>query len=115
MAIKVKEGVVFKEINDVYLQIFNVLKEASKVFGVEMVITSANDGKHKVDSLHYLNKALDIRTKHLPDNKTKLELKNFLQNKLGKDYDVILESLGGIQEHIHIEYDPKQKMEGKNG
>jgi len=64
-----------------------------------MTITSGNDGIHMPKSLHYKNRAIDIRTKdmYLP-NTVKIKL----QLKLGKDYDVILE-----KNHIHIEYQPK--------
>jgi hypothetical protein len=106
MAIKVKSGVVFKEINAPLFNIIKTLLDAEFEIGKEMVITSVNDSVHKKNSLHYQNRAIDIRTKHLtPEEKKKLYA--FLRNKLGGDYDVILESEGLDNEHIHIEYDPK--------
>jgi hypothetical protein len=64
-----------------------------------MTITSGNDGKHMKRSLHYENKAIDIRIWDM-----KYPNGNWLMIKkhLGKDFDVILEKT-----HIHIEYDPK--------
>lgn len=106
--LKIKQGVVFKEINDFYLTIFVVLRNMAKRLNKEMVITSANDGVHRQGSKHYQNLAVDIRTKHL-SNELKQTLLNLLRHELGSDYDVILEDLGGVNEHIHIEYDPKTK------
>ncbi|MEN3039762.1 MAG: hypothetical protein ABDI07_11565, partial [Candidatus Kryptonium sp.] len=71
--------------------------------GKEMVITSANDSKHRQDSLHYKDLAIDIRTRHLEKYEKELVL-SYLRAKLGEDYDVIFEE---NPEHIHIEYDPK--------
>ena len=106
MAIKIKKGVVFAEINVPLMIILKTLMAAELEIGKEMVITSVNDSIHKKNSLHYKNRAVDIRTKHLtPDEKKRL-LK-FLREKLGGDYDVIFEGENTDNEHIHIEYDPK--------
>lgn len=102
MEVQIKEGVVFKELNKFILTIIITLMEAGDYIGKTMVITSAADGKHRPDSLHYKNRALDIRTKHLTKGEIE-KLLDFLKKKLGQDYDVILE-----ETHIHIEYDPKQ-------
>ena len=72
----------------------------------EMVVTSLNDGKHRVGSFHYKNQAVDIRTKNLPSTEAKKLATKKLTGRLGLDYDVILESLGGMNEHLHCEYDP---------
>jgi len=72
------------------------------------IITSVNDGKHSEGSKHYTNEAIDIRTKHLPDDGVlKKQVASEIKEALGEDFDVILESLGGQSEHIHCEYDPK--------
>lgn len=101
MSVLVKPGVVFKEFNIFVLKIIHCLLDLEMQLGKEMVITSANDGKHKENSLHYKNLALDIRTRHLEKDEIQIVL-NYLRTKLGGDYDVILES-----DHIHVEYDPK--------
>ena len=51
-------------------------------------------------SLHYQGKAFDLRTWHVIE-----EVAKQLRTYLGKDYDVIVE-----KDHIHVEYDPKQKV-----
>ena len=72
---------------------------------VDIVVTSGNDSKHKLGSLHYRDRALDFRTKTLtPDEKHLLV--EAVRSRLGSDYDVILESEGQSQEHLHCEFDP---------
>lgn len=76
--------------------------------GAEAVITSGADGKHSRTSKHYpennasgLVEALDFRTWNvLHPGRVALRIRE----KLGPDYDVVLES-----DHIHIEYDPKRQ------
>ena len=66
-------------------------------------ITSANDGTHMKGSLHYKNRAFDVRTLNLIDADTAAEWVEALKLVLGKDYDVVLE-----HNHIHVEFDPKE-------
>ena len=65
----------------------------------EMTITSGNDGTHKKNSLHYINRAIDIRCK---DMKLPIEVTLRIKQRLGRNFDVIYEF-----DHIHIEYDAK--------
>lgn len=67
---------------------------------VDIVITSGTDGTHKRNSLHYRGRALDLRTKTLGDDKYLWA--ETVKRRLGKGYDVILES-----DHLHVEWDPK--------
>ena len=60
-----------------------------------LFITSGNDGKHSDSSLHYQNRAIDIR---LPKDPTPFIVK--LNNVLGANYTILREP-----DHIHIEYD----------
>jgi hypothetical protein len=66
-------------------------------------ITSANDSEHMEGSLHYKNRAFDIRIKNIiGDIQVKARLwAERMQVALGDDYDVLLE-----KDHIHVEYDP---------
>jgi hypothetical protein len=72
----------------------------------DMLITSGNDGTHMPGSLHYKDRALDFRTKHL-SLADKKALVTAVKRRLGKDYDVILEYAGEANEHLHVEHDPK--------
>lgn len=71
----------------------------------DIVITSGRDGKHMAGSKHYYDRALDFRTKTLP-LADKFALRDRVKKRLGPAYDVILESLGKANEHLHVEYDP---------
>jgi len=66
----------------------------------EPVITSTYEGTHMACSLHYSNKAFDIR---LPARGCVEELLGLLRRRLGDDFDLLMEG-----DHIHIEYDPPE-------
>lgn len=69
--------------------------------GGEAVVTSTYEGSHSPGSLHYQNRAIDIRSKGIAVhdlNNILTELKMHLGER---DYDIIKES-----SHIHIEFDP---------
>lgn len=68
---------------------------------VDCWITSANDSKHKKNSLHYSGKALDFRSKHIHAARKK-KWADGIRANLGPAFDVVLES-----DHLHVEYDPK--------
>lgn len=68
---------------------------------VPCVITSASDGKHGPNSLHYKGLALDLRTSSMrPEQRSQVHIA--LQSALGPQFDVVLED-----DHIHLEFDPK--------
>jgi hypothetical protein len=71
--------------------------------GKDMVITCALDGKHSVTSLHYAGCAVDIRTNYFT-KATAIKVRDEIKERLGIDFDVILES-----DHLHIEYQPRWK------
>lgn len=71
----------------------------------DIVVTSGNDSTHMKGSKHYSDEALDIRTKNLSVD-VKHELLATVKKRLGAGYDAILESEGGPNEHMHVEYDP---------
>ena len=67
------------------------------------VVTSVNDSRHRIGSLHYQGRAVDLRTRHL--NRSEAEsFADEVRDCLGPDFDVILE---WNPPHLHIEYDPK--------
>ena len=77
-------------------------------FRATCTVTSANDGKHGPNSLHSRNglcRACDFRTKDFAGDK--LALVTAIRDALGRDFDVVLEDIGGENEHLHAEYDPK--------
>lgn len=72
----------------------------------DMVITTGRNGVHMTGSKHYTDDALDFRTKHLTAPQ-RAALVGVLRRRLGPAYDVILEDVGGANEHGHCEFDPK--------
>ena len=72
----------------------------------EMVVTSCNDSKHGRGSLHYSGNAVDLRT----NTAARIYVEGLHSDivlALGVDFDVILEDYGTPNEHIHMEYQPK--------
>lgn len=96
--ISLKPGV---RIHGIMPEIVFAIMVADQVYAVlkhDLVVTSVIDGKHMRASIHYIGGAVDLR---LPgDDGT--AARNQISRRLGRDYDVILES-----NHIHIEWQPK--------
>lgn len=65
-----------------------------------LTITSGTDGTHSTGSLHYSGAAVDLRIKDIRKVASKAAR---LRNRVGRDFDVVLEST-----HIHIEFQPHQ-------
>lgn len=71
-------------------------------------VTSANDSKHKDDSLHYQNLAFDIRIYNIT-GQVQFEAELWAERlalALGEAYDVVKE-----KDHIHVEFDPAEDEE----
>lgn len=83
-----------------------IVEPIYRKYGYDAVITSANDSVHKSGSLHYTGKALDFRLNSLkqPD---RIKVVGEIAVALGDDFDVLHESEGTSNEHMHIEFDPK--------
>lgn len=109
--IQVKAGVVFGGFRQGLIRILWALDGLLDELEVPLVITSASDGKHRVTSKHYRFEALDLRTKTMTTEQ-KYVLVIRLQEILGPDFDVLLEDEGRKNEHLHVEYDPKETSHG---
>jgi hypothetical protein len=90
--LKVKAGVTPQN-----LVIAAAAANVAEALGITLVITSGMDGKHMVGSRHYIGQALDLRRSNLTKPELATVLKA-LKTRLGKRYDVVLES-----DHIHVE------------
>jgi hypothetical protein len=79
-------------------------------FGVLAICTATTAGHHMKGSLHYKGLALDLRVKHLGDLNRQRSLWNCLKRNIDQAYpglyDVLLESPGEEQAHVHIEVSP---------
>ena len=81
-----------------------MLEQAEFTFqahGYSCVCTSGIDGKHMEGSLHYKARAVDLRSRHVASDALP-KIIDELKERLGKDFDVILEG-----DHIHVEHDVK--------
>ena len=110
VVIGVKPGVDLSNLNLPVRAIIPVIVSVWTQFpgAPDPVVTSANDGRHREDSKHYTDDAIDLRGNNLSDANMK-QIANELQRRIGSDYDVIAEYFPGSpsNEHIHIEYDPR--------
>lgn len=95
---KVKTGVDLGRLRDEMRWALFVADKTYQGYGGEAMVTSTYEGVHKEGSLHYKNRAVDLRLPASNDNSILWELKLFL----GRDYDVVLEP--GC---VHVEFDPK--------
>ena len=99
---RIKPGTRIFGLRPEILLAINIAEQCYNNNGEELVITSAIDGKHSDNSLHYAGYAVDFR---LPA-KTQIaaSLADAIRDKLGMDFDVILE-----KDHIHCEFQPKKE------
>lgn len=108
MPLKLKTGVNPANVVPEMLLANQVVCSVFQYHNQDCIITSMHDGVHSVNSLHSrggLCRAIDYRTKHLSDME-KTFIVNGIKEALGANYDVILESLGQPNEHLHIEVGP---------
>lgn len=102
--LKLKDGVKVNgahfdpEVTDI---IAALLKTAPPLEDDTVWITSAADGKHMPGSKHYIDRALDVRTRNIiGGHAVARQWVEVLSKELGPNYDIILES-----DHLHIEHD----------
>lgn len=81
-----------------------VADEIWRRHGADLVVTAVIDGVHKRASEHYSGCAADLRV-HGVENLA--EAVDELQDALGGDFDVILESANTPNAHVHLEFQPK--------
>jgi len=100
---KLKEGVKIQGISTELLFALNVADQVYREYDLGgMVVTSLLDGRHSSTSLHYSGNAADLRTRNLGPDASE-SVRDDIKDRLGIDYDVILES-----DHIHVEYQPRR-------
>ena len=71
----------------------------------EIVITSANDGKHskRPRSRHYSNEAIDVRSKTFQSGAARAEFVRRLRKELGTSFYIVYEYHGTANAHFHIQ------------
>jgi hypothetical protein len=81
------------------------IRDALSFFDVEFVITSGSEKEtiHKGNSKHYAGDAIDFRSRDFETTSDKQMFMSMVKHRLGRDYDLILES-----DHFHCEWDAKE-------
>jgi hypothetical protein len=86
-----------------------IVKDVFKSYSVLCVRTSIVGKKHSRRSLHPVGYAVDYRTKHIKGVNRIATIEAIVED-LKKSLpccDIVFEDEGGEQEHIHVEFDPK--------
>lgn len=107
--LKLKTGVNPKGIQPELLLAIQIVTQIYKDYGYDAVITSLFDGKHGAHTLHQRDgicRAADFRTKHVK-LMDKAALVQSIKDAVGDNYDVLLEHVGEVNEHLHLEFDQK--------
>lgn len=97
--VKFKQTVICKKIHPVIWDAINTLALLARRFKKNITITSWNDGAHMKNSLHWEDKAVDIRRWGLTANEIETIIYRFNDDPR---FDCVLE-----KNHIHLEYDPQ--------
>jgi hypothetical protein len=105
MAFAIKPGV-FGTLKDVMHPALDAVQQVWAVYGLTPVITSIEDGVHSANSKHYDGLAFDIRLNDI-DPGIHASLARGVELKIGGAYDVVHESHGTANDHLHVEYDPR--------
>ena len=110
--IKFKPGVSLEQLQPQMLIALEAVREEFTRWGLDTVVTSANDGEHMEGSKHYTGAAFDFRTKHSAG--LGKGIAGACKMKLGPlGFDVVFEHEGQPNEHLHVEYDPKTYFKGE--
>jgi len=100
--IQIKQGADVRNLRREVWEAVYLFNEIMAEYGLNAVITSGNDSKHGRKSLHYLDYAVDLRTRDIKTQVEKVEITQKFRACLGERYDVLLE-----HNHIHAEFDPR--------
>jgi hypothetical protein len=113
----IKRGVRLKGLVPQMVLAHYVVGECFARHGLPAFITSVNDGTHSATSLHHgkagkytdgLCRAIDYRTKYPELDGREETFRSEVKAALGDDFDVVIEDIGTENEHLHVEWDPKE-------
>lgn len=105
---RLKRGVEIQGITNEMTWGMMIANDVYDFYGFDLEITSALDGRHSRNSLHYSGNALDYGIKDKGGNPfTRLFMKQLRDNikvRCGKNFDVVVE-----KNHIHHEYQARHR------
>lgn len=105
--IQIKHGVKLSGLRPEMVLATTIIEGVYDALGLPLVITSGRDGRHGRGSFHYQGGALDYGTKVVPREKLH-DLRLTCAQHLGAEYDVVLEDMDSMNEHLHVEFQPKE-------
>ena len=103
------------EINEHFLTACRIIERVYLRHSKIPVLTSANDGKHQHDSLHYLNEGWDFRIWGIDDPKTVEDEMLICAAEIRHDLQAIDFHYDGVygddkhKDHMHVEWDKSKK------
>lgn len=106
-----KDSTIILSMTPAIVAILQAAEAAYAAIRVPCWVTSGNDGRHMNGSFHYRDRAVDFRTGHHWQNPllTQAEAEEVaaaMRQRLGQDYDVVLES-----DHLHVEFDVRRESD----
>jgi len=107
--IKIKSGASIDRCRaEILIALITKISPLFESHALDTVVTSgAEMYKHSVKrSAHYRGDALDLRTKHIPNEGLKAKIFDELITTLGHDFVVLFEGAGKSYEHLHIHWSP---------
>lgn len=93
----IKNGVDISRLKREIRRGLQIVDDFARELHSSLFISSTYEGNHGAGSLHYADQAFDFTRPILASTSV-----SQLRVKLGKDFDVVIED-----DHIHVEYDPK--------
>lgn len=109
-----KHGVTIQGIRPELVLAIMIARGVYREMGYDCIITSVTDGVHSLTSLHYTGAAFDLRTHVFRSDDKAATAAARIRNRLGDDFDVLFESAGSPNAHIHVEYQPKRSTTNGN-
>jgi len=106
--IKLKDGVILKEINEPLMIVLRCACICYRRYKVTPTITSGADGQHKKNSLHYKGLAWDFRIWGVSDPGALARRLRLMLKSIDECFDVVYGD-PAHRDHIHIEYDTKKR------
>ena len=105
--IRLKPGVRLLGIRPELVLAHTVVASVYAHHGRDCVVTVGIDGRHSLGSEHYVGAALDYRLNDIDPVELRSRITDDARKALGADFDVLHESPGTLNEHLHVEWDPK--------
>lgn len=101
----IKDGASIRGLQPEIAIAYVIVESVYNEFETEAILTEGTGAEHSAGSLHYVGYGLDVRIWNIPEKYTAQQVAQKIRQKLGQEFDVVLES-----NHIHIEYQPKQAL-----